>query len=50
MISIFCIYCIFLLAARNPKEKKTVRIEKSKKKQQQLFKYIDVLILIFFKI
>ena len=28
MISVFCIYGMFLLAVRNPKEKKTARIEK----------------------
>ena len=36
MISIFCIYCMFLLDVRNPKEKKTARIEKNTKKNQQL--------------
>ena len=42
MISIFCIHCISLLAVRNPKEKKTARIEK----KQQLFLFNGVLILI----
>ena len=36
MISLFCIYCMFLLAVRSPKEKKTARIEKNTKKNQQL--------------